>query len=423
MSWAAAGPNDLRLGLSEALEMARGSAYRVMAARHDSAAAEHGLRAARAAWLPTAGVSVNAFTAHPLDPVDLGLLRLGADWHELYATNIRLSYPIFTGGRRVNAIQQSRENVLASTSELLAARLANAYRCRQAYITLLIADRVVRSTEASLERVQIIQRNVENLMSAGMADSIDVLDTEVALRQVRRMLEETRADRRNASASLANLVDVATDMSIVPTEEIPTPAFDPDENFSGREGASRRPEVSAVEHRIQAASHQRAIVRARLFPVVSGTGGYALAKPEFGVAGDEWRDAWWVGLSLSWDLNLAGMEVSESQQALETVRSLEMHKTELEKTLVLQAQLAWNRLQEAYNVYVIRAEELDLARRRFRLAAQKRDVGRLAVNRLLELEAELTVTEQQYQTARLRFFAARTEYLYATGSDELWKGL
>jgi outer membrane protein TolC len=57
------------------------------------------------------------------------------------------------------------------------------------------------------------------------------------------------------------------------------------------------------------------------------------------------------------------------------------------------------------------------------LAEDKQKAGQMTVNRLLELEAELTETEQQFEAARLKYFAAVTDYLYAVGSDAIWGGL
>jgi outer membrane protein TolC len=152
-------------------------------------------------------------------------------------------------------------------------------------------------------------------------------------------------------------------------------------------------------------------------------GGYALVRPEVGAFGGDWQDMGWLGLTLSWDLSLGGGDFRAADQALERMRTLEMQRKDLETQLTLRAQIAWNDMEKTYKLSQIRGEEFDLATRRFRLAEEKRKVGQMTANRFLELEAELTETEQQFEVARLRFFAARTDYLYATGARELGGGL
>jgi outer membrane protein TolC len=413
---------DRSLTLGEALRLAGENAYGVKAAYHDSLSAEYGLRAAKSARFPSLAVGGNAFGIRPLDELGISPLQIEPDWSEIYATNLRLSYPIYTGGRRTNDIRRQSENLGGASSLLGAARLENAYRSRRAYIALLIADRMVGSADASLKRISVIRTNVQNLFDAGMADSIDVLETELSLRGAERLVEEKRNDRRNASTTLVRLLDIPDNETIVPTEFIPEP-----EPFRIEKPAAddiaRRPELAAAAHRIASAGYQRSIVKANLLPVVSGMGGYALVKPDFAERGGDWQDLWFLGLTLSWDLNLGGKEFSESNQALESVRSLEMKRKDLEDTLLLQAQIAWNNVEEAYLVYGIQKDERNIATRRYALAEDKQKAGEMTVNRLLEIEAELTQSEQQFEAARLSYYAAVTDYLYAVGSDQIWEGL
>lgn len=413
----------LRLTLHGALTLAGENAAQVKAAYHDSLAAEQGLRAAKTGWFPDVSVAGNAIGFRPQDALGIGLLQIDPAWHSVYVTNFSLRYPIFTGGRRTNDIRRNREDVDAASSNLDAARLANAYQCRQAYIGLLVADRMVGSAEASLRRVTAIRTNVQNLFAAGMADSVDVLDTEISMRQARRMLEQVRNERRNVSLKLARLLGIPAGREIVPTESIPIPQLGSDSRLTQPDTVPGRPELAALDHRISAAQYQRSIVKANYWPVVNGMGGYALVRPDLGQPDADWQNIWWVGLTLSWDLNLGGREFAKSTQALEQVKSLEMTKRDIEEVIVLQARIAWNNVQEAYALYEINRDEYSIAKRRYGLAEGMATAGQMTVNRLIELEADLTETEQEFEAARLRYFAAVTDYMYAIGSDALWEGM
>jgi outer membrane protein TolC len=414
--------SEAKISLAEALRLAEENAFQVKAAAHDSVSAQHGLRAAKDAWFPTFGVTGNAFGFHPQDPLGIGPLALPADWSEIYATNLRLNYPIYTGGRRSNDIGRQKETLGAASSQLSAERLANAYECRRTYIGLLIADRVAESANASLARVELIRAHVGNLHAAGMADSLDVLEAEISLSGAKRLVEEARGERQNASDALARLLGLPGGGVIAPTEFIPDPqplTTEPPVVFD----IAGRPELSAASHEIESARYRKSMVSAGYLPVVNGMGGYALVKPNIGERESAWQDIWWLGLTLSWDLNLGGQEFSQSKQAAETVLSLEMRRKDLESALLLHARVAWNRIGETYNVYAIRREEYSLASRRFTLAVDVQKAGRMTVNRLLELEADLTQTQQQFEAARLQYHAAVTDYLYAVGSGAIREGL
>ena len=410
-----------QISLAEALHLAEENAFQVKAAYHDSLSAHHGLRAAKDAWFPTLGVTGNAFGFHPQDPMGVGPLVVPVDWNEVYATNFRLNYPIYTGGRRTNDIRRQQETLNAASSQVSAERLANAYECRRAYIGLLIADRMVDSANTSMKRVSLIRTHVGNLFEAGMADSLDVLEAEISLRGAERLLEEARGERRNASTALARLLALPGDEIIVPTEFIPDPELPRAEPPAAGDIAGR-PELSTASHQIESARYQQSIVKAGFLPVVNGMGGYALVKPNIGERESNWQDIWWLGVTLSWDLNLGGQEFSQSDQVLEQVRSLEMKRKDLEDSLLLQARIAWNDIERAYAIYGIRHDEYDLASRRFALAVDVQKAGRMNVNRLLELEADLTQTQQQFEAARLKYHAAVADYLYAVGSDAIREG-
>ncbi len=420
---AAAAEMELRLDLGEAMALAAKNAAQVQSAQHESLAAQHGLRAARTAWFPELSVTGNAINFHPEKSIGLGPLQVEPDWHSIYVANFSLRYPLYAGGKRVNDVRRGREEADAASARLEAVRFESAYNCRRAYIGLLVADRMVLSAEASLLRVDVIRQNIHNLFTDGLADSVDLLEAELSVRQVKRKLEQARADRSNASAQLARLLGVGANRLIVPTETIPAPGPDSDARLSGPDVPAERFELTALDHQIKAVQYQRSIVKGTYFPAVNGMGGYAAVRPDIGQGDVDWKYNWYVGLTLSWDLNLGGKESAQSGQVLEQKRSLEMKRKDVEESFVLQVQIAWNDVQEAAVVYEISGEEVAIARRRFALAEGKLKAGQITVNRLVELEAELTETEQLFEAARLRYFAAVTDYLYATGSDALWEGM
>ncbi|MEJ2719536.1 MAG: TolC family protein [bacterium] len=417
---ATAAAADVRLSLGDALSLAGTHALKVQAAAHDSLAAERALRAAKADWFPKVVVTGNALGLHPDDPLGLGFLQIPAEWHSIYAANLSLRYPIFTGGRRIHNIRRSREDLRAAGSQLDAERLRNAYECRTAYFHLLVADRLVAAAEASLRRVELIGTDVGNRFAAGLADSVDVLETEVSLRKAKRHLETTQNGRRNASATLARLIGTALNEPIIPTEPMSEPVKPSGANIPPAD-TTARPELEVLDRRLDALHQQRSVIKDAYLPVINGLGGYALVRPDLGQPGVSWQTIGFVGLSFSWDFNLGGQVSAQSGQVLQQIRSLEMTRQDAAQAFVLQARIARNNIDEAYRLYELSREEFNIAADQYRLAEGKMEAGALSVNRLVEIESDLAATEQEFEAARLRYFLAVTEYLYAIGSDSLWE--
>jgi outer membrane protein TolC len=99
-----------------------------------------------------------------------------------------------------------------------------------------------------------------------------------------------------------------------------------------------------------------------------------------------------------------------------------MQREELDESLRLLVATSANEGRLAYRSLKRAQEEFQVSRRKYRLAFQKRQAGALTVNRLLEVEAELTAAEQLYQAARVGYYLAINEYLYAIGSEDIYGG-
>jgi len=240
----------------------------------------------------------NALGFEPQDPIGFGFPLIPSRWNSIYVTNLSLRYPIFTGGRRIHTIRRNREEVGAAAATLDAERLRNAYECRGAYLRLLVADRLVAAAEASLRRVEVIDRDTGNRFAEGLADSVDLLETRITMRQVTRRLETAKNDRRNASERLARLVGTTPGEDIVPTERIPEPVELAESGLPGPESTSR-PELRAIDRQLSVLEQQRALTRSNYWPTISTLGGYALVRPDFGQPDIAWNSMWFAGLSFS----------------------------------------------------------------------------------------------------------------------------
>jgi len=409
---------EVKLTLGEALTMANDHARLVQAAVHDSAAAAENLRAAKAEWFPALSVTGNALGFNPEDPIGLGMIQIPADWHSIYVTNLSLRYPIFTGGRRANTVKQVRETVEAASARLEAEKLRNAYECRSAFLNLLVADRMVAAAEASVQRVEVIGRDTDNLFAEGLADSIDLLETKMSLRKASRTLETARNARRNASAVLARIIGTPEGDTIVPAGKMPEPVGLPEAELPPPD-IEARPELRMLDRQLEALRYERSSIRGSYWPTVSTQGGCAIVRPDIGQPDVAWNSLWFVGLTFSWELNLGMQESALSGQAMERIRSMELTRGDTEQAFLLKARVARNDIDEAFSLYRLSREEYGIAGDRYRLASGKTKAGAMSVNRLFELEAELAAAEQEMEAARLRYFLAVTDYLYAVGSESL----
>jgi outer membrane protein len=419
----AAVPAEREISLSDAIDLSLAHSNRVKSAEHDSSVSMYDYRAAKSLRWPTLSLNAVSFYIDELQSIDIPPLSIEIGSKENYQIDFKFSLPLFTGGKTSSQIRAQRENVLVRSHILQAERLNNAYLTRKAYLDLMMADLTVRSAEASLQRIEIIKEDAHNLHAGGMADSVDLLDAELAFQKAVQMLEEKETAKTNASARLAQLIGSSSDETFLLSESVPLPSLPDSESRVPALQRINRPELRAFDHRIQAAEHLVGSANAGHFPKVSGYAGYSVGKPNRDFYGKTWNDDFTVGMSLNWEFNLGGQTIRSAQAAKEMVFSTRADKKDLEESLLLQVEVGLANLKFAYRAFAISQEEYDISKRKFRLAQEKQKAGYMSVNRLLELEAELTATEQLYHASKINYYLRQTEYLYTLGSPGIYGGL
>ena len=412
-----------RMTLSDAIRLSQEHSYGVKSARSDSLSAIFDLGAARASRFPTLSLSAMGSHINKLQTISLpfvGTQTLGVK--DRYQADLKLSLPLYTGGRISNQIKIQREIANGKSYSLESERLDNAYLTRKAYMGYMAAQAVTASAAASLSRLKLIQVDVQNLYNAGMADSVDILESEIALEKAQQSLDQQITQEQNAGSVLSRLVGFGPGDSLVAADSIPIPDYEMYKDLKPTIEEINRPELQALNSRVRAAGLVVKLNTSNFFPILSGVGGYSYGKPNLDQFNNTWNDYWTAGLNLSWDFNIGGKTIYNVRSANETANSLKMTKSDLEESLLLGAQTSLQTLNYAYNSYVTSQRQFDLSQREFHLAENQERAGKISTNRLLELEANLTTTEQMYQVSLINYYISETEYLYATGSTKIFGG-
>ena len=299
--------------------------------------------------------------------------------------------------------------------------MATAYECRRSYLDVMLAQAAVDAARASLERLGIIARDVNHFFASGLADSVDVYEAALALERGREALSGARTLYRVALERLASMTGIESQEEIYPTEGLasPRPAALPETASI----ESRRPELEQLAHVERAATHATALSRSDYLPEIYAFGTYSVGRPNQDMFNNEWNDYLMAGVSLRWDYNLAGRTPKSVAAERRRAMAGEEARLALDEDLRLQSRTSLLRARRAYEAMLSTAEQLALARNRFRLASKRQQAGTLSLNHLLEMEADLTSLEEHYTASVVEYYLAETDYLYAVGSPRLFGGL
>jgi adhesin transport system outer membrane protein len=422
----AAHGGEIRLTLTEAIQMAQKRSYGVNAARGDAAAADFDYKSTRALRYPTLSVNSTVFYIDETHSLNLSFISKEIGSKENYQTDVKLSETLFSGGKISNQIKMQRAAAESKRFLFEAEKDYVAYQTRAAYLALMSSDYALKSAEASLKRLEIILRDVQNMNRVGMADSIDILDAESARQKAVRQVIEKGSARKNSRYRLTQLIGAENDDEIIPIEApaVPTlPPGLPDSAVDMAEIELDRSELRAARNKTQAAGFLAAINRGGYFPNLIGYLGYSVGMPNRDQFNKDWNDYFSVGLGLNWEFNLGGKVKNSYLAAEQSLYAAEMSEKKLAESFTFQALIAAENLRSSYSAYQVSRNEFAIAEEKYRLASEKRKAGSLSVNRLLEMEAELTSAEMIYQAAIINYYLSETEYLYAVGADKIYGGL
>ncbi|OGC94376.1 MAG: hypothetical protein A2W25_11305 [candidate division Zixibacteria bacterium RBG_16_53_22] len=408
--------------LPEAIQLSEIHSFNLGSLRHDSLAGQFDLAASKALRYPTLSAGATSFYTDEVQKIELPFSTSELGSNENYLADMRLTLPLYTGGRISNQIRMQSSLAGLRGYNVQAARLQSAYQARHAYLSLMMAMSGAAAAEASLRRVEILGRDVTNLFASGLADSVDILDSQLALERAQRTHNERQTAVENALSLLAQLTGLARAEIVIADEELPTPDIEPYENAGAVPEKIERPELAALESRADAARHSVGLAQAGNLPNLSAFGGYTVGKPNRDFVGNDWNDYWTVGLNLNWEFNLGLRTIRNVSSARESARSATLARDNLEESIRLGARVTYDNLRQAFRNYAVSLREFQIADRKYHLGAERERAGTLSVNRLIELEADLASTEQLHRSAVINYYLAETEYLYAIGSKRIYGG-
>lgn len=409
--------------LEQAIDRALESDAGLQAAGFERSSAEFRMKQAESLRYPVISLNAKARFIDEVQSISTPFFTNEIGSKENYQIDASLSVPLYTGGKISGRIDIAANQYDAVDQAFQSKRMETAHACRRAYFSVLAAQAQSDAVAASRQRIDVVARDVRNLYGAGMADSLDILEADLAVEQIQLQMAAAATNQKNAAEALKKLIgEFVFDIPLLPLDSLPKPR-QPQIDAGGLAASITRPELRQLEYLEQAAQKSVTARRAGYFPDISTFAGYSYGKPNQDIFNKSWNDYFSAGVVLSWDFNIGGETRHGINEARAAVAKAKSSRKDLEEMLLLNARTALNRLMQAYDEYEIVSRELRIARKKYELAEDKRSSGALSVNRLIEIEAELTSVEKRYDAIIASFYMTQADFLYAIGSDRLFGGV
>lgn len=412
------------LTLEQVLKLAVDHAHSLKQVDAERRAADESLGAARRDRLPV--LSATALASYvdyvPKLEIDIpGLASLAREFgsNETYQADIRLSLPVYTGSRISGSIDAAAATADYYTALAKASEDKIILQARVSYLVTMRNQRLLGAAEASLERATVMHNDVKAAYAAGIADTVDLLESELAVTLAESRVTAARIALRRAEIGLSTLLGLSVDEPVALTDTLPSPP----ENASLPPSLIDKPEIAAARAGVGLRMARMSLESADYFPSVFVYGGYSYGKPNLDRFNNTWNDYLTVGAQLTWSFNVGNKTGKKRRAANFQLEAARRQLSETEERLTESARLSAEEVKLAQTSLLSARKEHRIAAENYRLAQLSHREGALASNRMLEIEAALSAAESSLAAARVEYFIAYSSYLYAIGSDELGKGL
>lgn len=386
---------------------------RAAALRVEEARALYGIQ--RADLFPTVGVQAGVDRSRT--PADLNLTGrplVGS----AYQAGLGLStWELDLWGRLRSLDDAALQSALASEATRRAAALSLVAQVADAWLELAEIDErltIARDTIASRqESYRIFARRVE----VGATSRLNLTQIETLLTQAQALgaqLEQQRAQRLNA---LTLLVGAPVDLPVGQARSALDTVFPDIAPGTPSLLLTRRPDVAAAEHRLQAANANIGAARAAFFPSISLTGNLGTASAELNGLFRDGSHAWSFSPSISLPIFTAG-RLRNNLDLAEVRRDLAV--ASYEKTV----QAAFRDVADALAARQWLARQLAIAEtaeqvqaERARLSTLRYDNGAAPFLDVLDAQRDLLSARQQRVQIRRALLSSAVALYAALGGD------
>lgn len=390
-------PGEVRLTLAEALERARAASPRLSELESLETAAEAAARGARAEKMPQIDLSAGYTRNSDIPEFQLALPGLGTrtlfpNIPDNYRLHAGASMPLWTGGRIEAAVVAADHQREAASFDRAGSESDLVLETSSAYWRLVTARESARVLGEAVAAYEAHLKDAKNRLDYGVAARNEVLAVQVE----RDRAELSRLQAGNAAeianADLIRLTGLPPGSRVEPTEPLTVPETDAGDTEALVAAAfGARPELKALQARVDGARAAAAIQRAATRPQAFVSLGYDYADPNPRIVPqrDEFRGTWNAGVTVSLKAFDGGRSAAAAAEASARADALERQLADRKERLRLDVTSRLLDLRTARAEVAVAARNLDAARENLKVAQDRYREGVLPSSELLDAETNL----------------------------------
>jgi len=316
---------------------------------------------------------------------------------ESYQAGFVGQQPLFTGGRLTNTYLMAREGVRLSAEQREAVRNDLVFRVKQAYYSILVAQKFAEVAEQSLRLLDAHLRDIERFMETGLVARVDLLRTEVQRADAEQRFNSARNAVDLAKSAFNNLLDRPLEVPVTVKDVLEYEPRVITLEEATAVALEQRPELRALEAALVIAERGVSLSRAEYLPTVAAQGMYDWEKgTQLEILDEGWH--WTVGVSGSMNLWDWGGRRARVMQARAKMEQAKLNLEKLQNAVALEVRQAFLKMDEAEKNVAVSQKAVVSAQESYRTTKERYREGVGTNTDVLEAETALASAEaNRYQ--------------------------
>ncbi|WP_407274985.1 TolC family protein [Halothiobacillus sp. DCM-1] len=333
-------------------------------------------------------------------------------WYRNFQTTLKLSVPIYNGGKIRALRDQAQALLLAAQSGDQAARQQLIMQVVQAYAGIDAANAFVRVTEQAVEAARSYRDLSKKLFTQGVVSKSDLLTAEVNLGDVKLRHQQALDQRANAMDGLRIVTGMTDGEPFQINQQIAIAPIDLTLAQARDEALRNNPQLAAIGQQIDAA--QAGVTAAR-----------SVYKPQFNLmAQQDWNsynlglrnDSYTVGGVLSWQVLDFGARAGQVDRAVAGLNQAQAQQQVAGNQLMNQVGEIWRAAALAEQRLAVKKLAISQSEEATRLENLRYAQGLSTMTNLLQSQAALDKARAEYVSAQYELTVQRASLLLATGN-------
>lgn len=330
---------------------------------------------------------------------------------------------LFNGFRDYSSIQEAYADIRRRRGVLLDLQQTILLETAQTYYNVLLAERSVEVLQNSVKYQEARVADILNRFHAGIAQPLDVAQTQAQAAATRVQLITARSNVHNTRVMLAFLTDARVESAkLVDRLEVPVKLISPQEAVIIAQRV--RPDIAAARAAVEVTRRNVQVAIGEYYPSISLNLNYYLSRATFPT------NVEWAGvLSANLPIFSAGTIEADVRLAWSQLRQNLLSEWQLLRQVQQDVQVDWQNLAASRDRIAELRAEVASSQEAYRQATQRYTAG-LAINldvinaesQLLSSQLDLATEQFNYKIYYLDLLRAMGELPRPAGADSMSSG-